>query len=493
MDDQREAFSILDRALAAAQADEADAAFLFVDQNISRFANSQLHQNMSEESASLTLRVIVNGAMGVATTTSFDDEEIARTAALAREAARHSQPVQGFAGLYRGEGAGGRAQGAAEGAGGRAQGAEDPGRQGASLGPLPPAPCALPPDPLSPMEKALALRAMFDRHPGVQFAGAYATGVTSVACGNSHGVRRWTRMTDADATVIAIAPTGSGYATRRDRSASRVDIGQLGEEATLKATLVAEHVEDVEAGPYDVILEPPALAEVFEWMNMIAFTGQSYEDGSSFFVGSLGKRILGENFTLHDDAIDPAFLPFPFDMEGLPKRRFALIENGVPRTPALDKAWADRLQLPPTASAWLLGSPEHGAAFHMSMAGGDSSREEMIASTKLGIWVTRFNYVNGLLEPKTALMTGTTRDGTFLIRDGRVAARLPNLRWTQSMVEAFSNIESLSRERKIVGTWYNPFGGTIAPVVKIRGWNFTGTQVSEGNPEQSEGSMEAPQ
>ena len=98
----------------------------------------------------------------------------------------------------------------------------------------------------------------------------------------------------------------------------------------------------------------------------------------------------------------------------------------------------------------------------------------MIASTKLGIWVTRFNYVNGLLEPRTALMTGTTRDGTFLIRDGKVAARLPNLRWTQSMVEAFSNIESMSRERRSTGTWYNMFGGTLAPVTKIRGWNITG-------------------
>ncbi|HKR62455.1 MAG TPA: metallopeptidase TldD-related protein, partial [Thermoanaerobaculia bacterium] len=237
-----------------------------------------------------------------------------------------------------------------------------------------------------------------------------------------------------------------------------------------------DRTEDLAPGAYDVILEPPALGEVFDWMNMIAFTGQSYEDGSSFFVGNLGKRMLGENFSLVDDAL--SYLPFPFDMEGLPKRAVALIENGVPRTPVLDKAWADRLGMQPTAHAWHLGSPEHGSAFHLTMAGGDATREEMIASTKLGVWVTRFNYVNGLLEPKTALMTGTTRDGTFLIRDGEVVARLPNLRWTQSMVEAFSNIESLSRERRSVGTWYNMYGGTLAPVVKIRGWNFTGKQES---------------
>jgi PmbA protein len=448
MRDERGSFDILERALAAAEADEADAAFISVDHNISRFANSQLHQNMSEESASLTLRVIVNGAMGVATTTVFEQDEIERTASLAREAAKHSNPVPSFQGLYR------------------------------DNEPLPhvdafdEATAAI-----APMQKAQALREMFDRHAAdVHFAGAYGTGSASVACANTHGVRRWTRMTDADATVIAIGKNGSGYATKRERASSRVDLAELGAEATLKATLAADNIEDLSPGAYDVILEPPALAEVFDWLNMIAFTGQSFEDGSSFFVGNLGKRVLGENVTLVDDSLDPAFLPFPFDIEGLPKRRVALIENGILRTPTLDKAWADRLGLATTANAWSLGSPEHGAAFHIAMAGGDSTREEMIASTKLGIWVTRFNYVNGLLEPKTALMTGTTRDGTFLIRDGKIAARLPNLRWTQSMLEAFSNVESLSRERRIVGTWYNMFGGTLAPTVKIRGWNFTGKQ-----------------
>ncbi|HUP58806.1 MAG TPA: TldD/PmbA family protein [Thermoanaerobaculia bacterium] len=445
MRSEHDSFAILERALRAANADEADAAFISIDQNITRFANSRIHQNMSEESAWLTLRVILGGSMGVATTTVFDDDEIARTAELAREAARHSKPVHGFAGLYRDN---------------------EPVPELDTFDERTAA--------LSPLEKARALRDTFDRHALAQFAGAYSSGGASVACGNTHGVRRYARLSHADATVIAIAASGSGYATLRERQCDRVDIGALGDEATLKATLAADRNEDLEPGAYDVILEPPALAEVFDWMNMIAFTGQSFEDGSSFFVGNLGKRLLGENFTVADDAID--YMPFPFDIEGLPKRRVPLIENGIIRTPVLDKAWADRLGLAPTANAWHLGSPEHGAAFHLAMSGGDTTREEMIASTKLGIWVTRFNYVNGLLEPKTALMTGTTRDGTFLVRDGEVVARLPNLRWTQSMVEAFSNIESLSRERRSTGTWYNMFGGTLAPVVKIRGWNITGKQ-----------------
>ena len=447
---EHESFDIIDRALEAARAAggaEADAVFESTDQNISRFANSNLHQNMSEISAELTLRVIVDDAMGVASTTVFDADEIVRTAALAREAARHSDPLQKFSGLYR------------------------------DHEPLPSV-CTFDEATaaIAPAEKARALRSMFDsgRQSNIEFAGAYGTAAASIAVANSHGVRRYCTMTSSDATVIAIGANGSGYATAVDRS--NLDVVALGLESTAKATLCAGVLEDIEPGAYDVILEPPATAEVIDWMNLITLSGSAYDDASSFFVGNIGKQVLGTNFTLADDALDPAFLPFPFDLEGLPKRRVALIERGVVRTPAIDKAYADRLGFPPTASCWNLGGAEHGSAFHLSIDGGDATREELIRSTKHGIWVTRFNYVNGLLEPKTALMTGTTRDGTFLIRDGEVVARLPNLRWTQSIVEAFSRIEGLTRERRRVATWYNHFGGTIAPVMKISGWNFTGKQ-----------------
>ncbi len=438
---------VLERALAAAGTDEADAVFLASDRNITRFANSTVHQNMSETSAELTLRVIDKGAIGVASTTVFDEDEIERTAELAREAARHAHAMPKFSGLYRGT---------------------EPAPELRTFDGEAAA--------ITPAAKARALREMFDRGAGrgVRFAGAYSTSILDVACANTSGVARSCRMTANDATVIGLHDKGSGYATLCSRSA--LDIAALGATAIEKALLRNDNVEDIEPGAYDVILEPPAIAEVLDWMNMIAFSGQSFEDGSSFFVGNLGRKILSEQFTLADDSIDERFMPFPFDMEGLPRRRVTLIDRGVPRTPVVDKAYADRLSLPPTANAWHLGSPDHGAAFHLAVAPGSATREEMIASTKSGIWVTRFNYVNGLLEPKSALMTGTTRDGTFLIRDGRVAARLPNLRWTQSMVEAFANIESASRERQCISTWYNAFGGTLAPAMKIRGWKFTGKQ-----------------
>jgi len=437
MRNEADSFEIIDRALDAAHADEADAAFISSDSNITRFANSNIHQNMSEISAELTLRLFVGGSMGIASTTSFDEDAIAEMANVAREAARHSPPLQNFKGLYRG---------------------------GGEMWPRASARGTLP----TPAEKARGLRAVFDLD--AKFAGSHSTSISSVACGNTHSVRRYGTMSVSEATVIAIRGEESGYAT--DIARDSVDVIALGREALEKATLREGVRKTIEPGAYDVILEPPAMAEVIEWMEMVTFSGQAFEDGSSFFVGNIGKQIVSPRLTIADDAIDPDFMPFPFDLEGLPKRRVVLIENGIPRTPVVDKIYADRLNIAPTANAWSLGSADHGMALHVSIAAGDATREELIRSTKRGIWVTRFNYVNGLLEPKTALMTGTTRDGTFLIENGEVTARLPNLRWTQSMLEAFSRIEGLTRERRRAGTWFNAFGGTIAPVMKIAGWRF---------------------
>jgi PmbA protein len=444
-----EAVSMIDRALAVAEGDEADAVFVWSDLNVTRFANSGIHQNMVERSSGITLRVIRNGRSGVASSSSTSDEELRRIAMLAGEMAERSEPLEGFKGLYAGNE--------------QAPQLETFDEETASL---------------APAEKARALKAAFDagRANGVLFAGAYTSSAHVVAVGNSHAVRSSAPVTAVDALLIALRDRDSGCATSCARRTSGVDIHALGEEATQKATMLADVRRELEPGACDVILEPAALAEALEWMNMITFSGQSYEDGSSFFVDRLGKKVVGENITIADDPLDPGFLPFPFDMEGRPKRRTTLIDRGAPQTPALDTLMANRLGLPPNGCASGLDSEDHGSALHLSLAGGEATREELIAMTARGVWVTRFNYVNGLLEPKTALMTGMTRDGTFLIEDGKVTARLPNLRWTQPMLEALSSIDGLTRERRVSGTWWNFIGGVIAPVVRVRGWKFTGAQ-----------------
>src|SRR5437588_6291636 len=210
MRSQSDSYAVIEAALHAAQAQEADALFVSTDQNITRFANSNVHQNMSEVSAELTLRVIVDNAVGVAATTVFDADEIARTAALAREAARRGDALQNFTGLYRD----------AE----PLPSVETFHERVASI---------------APADKARALRTMFDRgrENGLAFAGAYATGASSYACGNTHGVRRYCTTTAAGASVIAIDGSASGYAAGIARDG--LDLVALGDEALGKAALRA--------------------------------------------------------------------------------------------------------------------------------------------------------------------------------------------------------------------------------------------------------------
>ncbi|MGH9456306.1 MAG: TldD/PmbA family protein [Thermoanaerobaculia bacterium] len=443
-----EAEAVVERALRAAGTDEADASCVITDRSLTRFATSRIHQNLAERSAVLTVRIVDGGRLGVASTSSLDDEAIRTAVALARELARRSEPLPSFHGFHR------TAPRAAAGAAWDEATAR-----------------------VTPREKAETLRSMFrtGEAAGVRYAGAWSTCAIGVAVGNVHGVRQAAPLTSAEIAVIALADGGSGYATGRARRARDLDPVALADEAARKATLLAGAGTTLEPGVYPVILEPPALAEIFEWMNTITFSGRSYEDGSSFFVGALGERVLGENFSLADDATDPSFLPFPFDMEGLPKRRVDLIERGVLRTPLLDKIAADRTGLPPTASAASLTGDDRGVALHLAMTAGDASVDDLIAGTERGIYVTRFHYLNGLLDPKVGMMTGMTRDGTFLVQDGRLAARLPNLRWTQAMTEALANIEAIGRERRIVGSFWNSLGGTLAPAVKIGAWRITGS------------------
>jgi PmbA protein len=446
---ESQALDILDRALRSLDGEEADASIFSADRNVSRFANSSLRQNMSESSASLTVRVVTGGKVGSASTAALDEASVRQTADLARELSARSEAIPDFPGLYRG--------------GERLPAVDSFDEETAAL-------------PLT--EKGARLREVFRRGTakGAHFAGTYTTSAGSLAVGNTHGVRRFAPVTSADALLISTHGRDSGFATATARSASQIDVVGLGEEALEKSLLLGGDELELEPGSYDVILEPAALSEIFEWLNMIAFSARAYDDGSSFLHDHIGKKVTGEGFSLFDDATEAGFLPFPFDLEGRPKRRFPLIENGIGRTPAVDSLFAARLGLDPNASCADLASDDHGMALHLSMPAGESSREEMISGSERAIWVTRFHYINGLLEPRSALMTGTTRDGTFLIEKGKVTRRLTNLRWTQSMTEAFENLVSATRERRAIATWWNPIGGTIAPTVKVKEWKFTGVQ-----------------
>jgi predicted Zn-dependent protease len=228
-------------------------------------------------------------------------------------------------------------------------------------------------------------------------------------------------------------------------------------------------------GAYVVVLEPAAVTDILEFMAWFGFGGLGFVEGRTFMAGKLGQKVLGDNITILDDAYHSLQQGLPFDFEGLPRQRLTLVENGVAKAVVHDRVTARRAQTQTTGHALPQPSAEGPYPLDLVLSSGNSSVEEMISSTERGILVTRFHYTN-LVEPMDLVLTGMTRDGTFLIEKGKVAAPLKNLRFTQSVVEALREVELISREQKTTHSDWGP-GSYTAPALKIRRFNFSsGTQ-----------------
>src|SRR5690606_3959519 len=177
-----------------------------------------------------------------------------------------------------------------------------------------------------------------------------------------------------------------------------------------------------------------------------------------------------ENISIWDDGASMLTLPQTFDAEGVPRRRVDFIENGIARGVAWDSYTAAQAGTTSTGHALPAGETFGPIPTNLFMATGDATKDDMLASTKRGIWVSRFWYTRPV-HPMTVVMTGMTRDGTFLIEDGKIVAPVHNLRFTQSYLEAMNNVEMIGREARLISS----FGTTSTiPALKIRGWNFTG-------------------
>ncbi len=190
-------------------------------------------------------------------------------------------------------------------------------------------------------------------------------------------------------------------------------------------------------------------------------------------ASQMGQKVMGDNITIWDDGLDTRGLAIPFDSEGMPKRKVVLIDKGVAAGVVYDvnTALKDGVQSTGHAGGQFGGrwGPIPG---NMFLAEGEGTLKDMIASTKKGLLVTRFHYTH-CPDPTRVVATGTTRDGTFLIEDGRLSARVKNLRFTESMVEAFGRVESVSNSSRLTRDWWSTFS-SVLPAVKIKDFTFTG-------------------
>jgi predicted Zn-dependent protease len=243
----------------------------------------------------------------------------------------------------------------------------------------------------------------------------------------------------------------------------------------VRKCLAARHPGDVEPGEYVVVMEPSAVATALQMLAYMGMNGISFIEGRSYASGRLGTKVTSEMVTVVDDWRDPDTSPLPFDFEGVPRQRVTLIDRGIASAMIYDRTAAARANARSTGHAVPGGGMPGGYPLHLSMNAGDSTIREMVAGTERGIYITRFNYANPVHPVKT-IFTGMTKDGTFMIEDGRIGRPLRNLRFTDSILDGlFASITAISCDTGLLPTG-NGMSIYRAPAIRAR-LRITGSTV----------------
>lgn len=437
--------SLLNSVLKKSKVDQSEAVYVGGESGLTRFANSNIHQNVSERNSQVYFRTVLGKKIGVASTNSLIQDDLEKALANATEIAKNQRENPDFPGLP-------------------AQ--NDYPRLNTYFEQT---------SRFSPTQRAKSVKKIFDRltSHNLTAAGAFSNGYTEIAVVNSRGVACYQPLTSAYINVVIMGDNSSGYSDQLSRDVSKIDVDDLAEIA-IKKCMDSKNPQDIDAGEYQVILEPSAVAALVEWMNYIGFGCKTFQEGTSFLSNRIGKRIMGENVTMYDNGLDESGIAFPFDFEGVPKQKVSLVEKGVARGVVYDSTSAHKENKKSTGHALTPDSTDGGLALNVFIEGGNSSLPNMIQSVQRGILITRFHYINGLLDTTNAVLTGMTRDGTFWVEDGKIKHGIKNLRFTESMLKAFSNVRQISQERKIINSWWGDVGCIVAPAIMIDNFKFTG-------------------
>ena len=442
--DGAEVLAIADRAVSLAMgagASEAEALVSDERAQLTRFANSEIHQNVAETNGQLNLRVAIGKRVGVASSNRLDDEGLRRLAETAVAIARNSAELEDWGGL--------------------------------------PQPTPIQPVDGSwseatagatPEQRAAGVRAVIAAadEAGVRAFGSFSTSAEDLAVANSNGVRAAQRRTSAQLlTVTTASDGGSGYGEQAGVDVSQIDAAAVGREAAEKARATANPVS-VDPGDWTVVLEEYAVVDLLSMLAYMGFSALAVQEERSFFEA--GKVIGSELVTIVDDATDPGAMPTAFDYEGVAKQRVVLVDRGVCGSVVYDQQTAARAGVASTGHGLPAPNPYGPFPLNMVMSAGVTPRAALTGELERGLLVTRFHYTNPV-HPKLAIVTGMTRDGTFLVEDGRIVGPVRNLRFTQSYLAALAGTVAVGDQRR---TLKGDFGGVLVPPVRIEGWTFTG-------------------
>jgi predicted Zn-dependent protease len=438
--------SILQRALSHSQAEQTEA-YLFVhDSHLTRFANNIIHQNVSEHDTLLSLRAVVGQRAGMSMTNDLSDAGLAAAAANALALARLQPENPDFPGLP----------------------SPEPVLEVEAFDEATAA--------FAPEARARAVEVICRRagEQGLIASGAFETATYEIGVANTLGVSGYFPTTQADLQTVVMGDDSSGWAQGAAWRVGDLDTAALGDEA-IATTLRSRGPRDLPAGEYPVVLNTYAVADLLQMLSYHGMGATAVQEERSWLSGRLGQPVMSTSVSIWDDGLDPHGLPLAFDGEGMPRQRVEIVKAGVAMGPVYDTVTAAREPgkhttghaLPPFNPMLIAYGP---LPQHLFMAPGDATVAEMIASTERGLYVTRHHYTR-MVHPRDAIVTGMTRDGTFLIENGEIAYPVKNLRFTQSYVQALAGVEAVGRETRLMSVW---LGATRVPALKLKAFTFTG-------------------
>jgi predicted Zn-dependent protease len=434
---------ITDKVLSLSGADQTEVLVFSDDSQLTRFANSYIHQNVAERDVHVRVRAVVGKRIGVASTNDLSGESLERVVETALEVARLQLENPDFVSLPE-----------------PAPISEVRAFSQATAG-------------FTPEARARAVGGICRQavENDLIASGAFSTSVQEIAVANSLGVFAYFPTTLADLKTVIMGDDSSGYGASTAWDVEQMDAEAVGAEAVDKA-LRGRNPREVEPGRYTVILEEYATEDILEMLSYVGLGALSVQEERSFMCDRFGEQIVGSAISLWDDGLDPRGLPLPFDFEGVPKRRVSLIENGIAMNVVYDSYTAGKEGKMSTGHGLPAPNTFGPIPINMFMAPGQATLEEMIASTERGILVTRFWYTRPV-HPKLAIITGMTRDGTFLVEKGEVAYPVKNLRFTQSYLDALSSVEMVGRTTRLIGSDFE-LNGNHVPALKMGEFEFTG-------------------
>ncbi len=328
---------------------------------------------------------------------------------------------------------------------------------------------------LSPDERAQKVRQIIGvaKEKGLVAAGVVATGTTFECIGNSRGLYEYHRQTSAECSITMCHGASTGWSKAQAPAVTQIDFQELAERAAQKADAGANPF-DIDPGRYTVVMEPSAVLDILGYL-WYDFAATAHQDKMTALLGKVGKMVFGENISVVDDVFHPLQSGAPFDGEGVPRKKVELVEAGVVknlvfgRRAAFNRKAESHAAGEPTGHGLLQPSPEGEYPLNIVIAGGTTSLADMVATTDRGIYLTRVWYVRQV-DPQEQIVTGMTRDGTFLIEGGRIVRPVKNLRFNVSLLQLLTNVITLGESVRTAGAEGFP---AVVPAMKIKDFNFT--------------------